>query len=134
MSAGSQSLWFLNPFRAYRLSGLLLSVVLLAFASSRWSFVCPPECLLPSCQCPSSSVASISGKPPQFVIITVDDALGDVAYDLTEQVSAFDFVLGVHTEISENTDLVAAVSYAKSESELLTVSGEFEIFSSTVGI
>lgn len=86
MSAGSLSLWFLNSFRASRLSGLLLSVVLLAFASSGWSFACPPECVLPSCHCPSSSVAGVSGKPPQFVIITVDDALGDIAYDLTEQV------------------------------------------------
>jgi len=58
----------------------------------------------------------------------------DGDYDFGGQVSAFDFVLGAHTEISENTDLVATVSYAKSESELLTTSGEFEIFSSTVGV
>lgn len=58
----------------------------------------------------------------------------DGDYDSGAQVSAFDFVLGTYTEIDENIDLVTAVSYAKSESELLTVSGEFEIFSLTVGV
>ena len=66
--------------------------------------------------------------------VFVAGSFTDGDYDFGGQVSAFDLVLGVHTEISENTDLVAAVSYAKSESELLTASGEFEIFSSTVGI
>jgi hypothetical protein len=66
--------------------------------------------------------------------VFVAGSFTDGDYDFGGQVSAFDLVLGVHTEISENTDLVAAVSYAKSESELLSVSGEFEIFSSTVGI
>ena len=58
----------------------------------------------------------------------------DGDYDFGGQISAFDFVLGAHTAIDENTDLVAAVSYAKSESELVTVSGEFETFSFSVGV
>ena len=64
----------------------------------------------------------------------VAGSFSDGEYDFGGQISAFDFVLGAHTAIDENTDLVAAVSYAKSESELVTASGEFETFSFSVGV
>jgi len=66
--------------------------------------------------------------------VFVAGSFTDGDYDFGGQISAFDFVLGAHTAIDENTDLVTAVSYAKSESELIAISGEFEIFSLTVGI
>ena len=58
----------------------------------------------------------------------------DGEYDFGGQISAFDFVLGTHTEISENTDLVAAASYTRSESDLLTFTDELETFSLTASI
>ena len=66
--------------------------------------------------------------------VFVAGSFTDGDYDFGGQISAFDFILGAHTAIDENTDLVTAVSYAKSESELIAISGEFEIFSLTVGV